>query len=128
MTPRAASLSSPTIHGTFLCGTSRSDCINDDVFTLTGGNTIVLRANQVANLQSGKSQAMTISPETTLAVTIKEDGDGGSNSGALSAGTSDAMFTAGQMAGLGAGVGVLLLLLYSVVVSLFKYSLSKAFY
>lgn len=87
--------------GLFACGTSNSDCINDEnTFTITGGNAILLH-------QSGKTEPLTVAPTSTLAAAAVA-----SNSGPVSTlnKAKNAQFTEGDMIGVGAGVGVPLLL------------------
>ncbi|KAK3723621.1 hypothetical protein LTR37_001502 [Vermiconidia calcicola] len=107
--------SQTSLESTFVCGLSNSDCIDDhNVFAVSDATNIVLRGLQVAALQGGKQQALTISPTTSL-----HDSSSGSEpanstfqtvTATPSAVRTDAKFTTAQMAGVGAGVGIPLLL------------------
>lgn len=104
--------------GIFACG-SIDNCQSSN-FTMAGGREIVLRPAQVTALQTG-SEALTISPSTTLSVVDAANRNEATATSTNCTATATetklqsqnntgAAFTAGQLAGTGAGIGVPLLL------------------
>ena len=132
-----------TIDNTFVCSTGfNTDCSGEkNTFVLGDANAIVLRAAQVAALQGGASEIVTLSPTTELKVAKDIDHDGSNArpetvtvtahaNSAINAGdgsvtaafyTNHAIYTASAMAGVGVGVGLpLLLALVGAIVIIFK--------
>ena len=71
---------------------------------MTGGNAIVLRATQVTGLESGTATPLTVSPTSIITTS------GNSTIVRTPTASSDAQFTEGDLVGVGAGIGVPLLL------------------
>lgn len=96
--------SDSTSGSTFACGLNASACADSSqTFTMSGGNTFVLRSSQVAALVSPALSSMT----STATASCSPDAD-------------DAhLYTAGQMAGLGCGLGLPLLFAVSAFVILY---------
>lgn len=77
------------------------------MFTINNGNAIVLRASQVAALQSMTTDVLKLSPTTVLEV---QKGAGDDSEEASASPSASGGYTAGEMAGVGLGVGLPLLI------------------
>ncbi|KAH9810118.1 hypothetical protein Tdes44962_MAKER01092 [Teratosphaeria destructans] len=110
-----------TVTDVWTCGINVSACVDNDevdMFTMQGGNNIILRDYHAAGLEGGSEIAMRVPPLTNFTASAANV-SGNPSSTALAAATTTVhsrggQFTAGDVAGAAVGDGVPLLVALSV--------------
>lgn len=98
---------------TFVCGLNSTDCLSDtNTWTMSGGNSLVLRPAQIAMVQPILQSTTSRTPSL-----VTRDQTAISCPAASTAANATALYTSGQMAGLGCGLG--LPLGFALLVSLY---------